>query len=195
MKIALFAYTKQGMLTGKRIIAAFPEDEIQAYAPERIAGDGYKQIFSPSKVFFREQFLHSELLIFVGSCGIAVRLIAPHLESKETDPAVLCVDDIGKYVIPLLSGHIGGANEQAKKLAAALHAQDIITTATDIHQRFSVDSWASRHGYIIDNMVIAKDISAAILERDIPFCSQLPLSGSLPNGLYPDDQEIGRAHV
>ena len=187
MKVTVFAYTLQGMLTGERILSSFEFEEVSAYAPERIAANRYRKILSPSLPFYRDRFLNSDLLIFVGSCGIAVRVIAPHLKSKETDPAVLCVDDLGKYVIPILSGHIGGANDYAKNLSAAIHAQAIITTATDIHSRFSVDSWAAKNRYIIDNMSIAKDISAAILEQDIPFFSNLSVSAPMPNGLCIDD--------
>ena len=187
MKVSVFAYTLQGMLTGERILSFFEYEEVSAYAPERIAANRYRKISSPSRPFYEERFLTSDLLVFVGSCGLAVRIIASHLKSKETDPAVLCVDDMGKYVIPILSGHIGGANDLAKNLSETIHAQAIITTATDIHQRFSVDSWAAKNRYIIDNMSIAKDISAAILEQDIPFFSQLSVSDPLPNGLYIDN--------
>ncbi len=187
MRVSVFAYSLQGMLTGKRIISSFEFEEVNAYAPERIAANGYMKIISPSQPFYRERFLTSDLLVFVGSCGLAVRIIAPHLRSKETDPAVLCVDDMGQYVIPILSGHIGGANDYARNLSAAIHALPVITTATDIHRRFSVDSWAAQSRYIINNMSIAKEISAAILERDIPFSSHLSVSGPMPNGLYIDN--------
>ena len=187
MNISVFAYTRQGMLTGEKTISAFPNDEINFYAPQRICGGRYQQINSPTEYFYGDQFIRSDLLIIIGSCGIAVRLIAPHLQNKGTDPAVLCVDDMGRYVIPLLSGHIGGANKFAEKLAETLSAQAVITTATDIHNRFSADSWAVRQGFIIDNMALAKEVSAAILERDIPFCCQLPYLEPLPDGLFPDN--------
>ena len=187
MNISVFAYTRQGMLTGEKTISAFPNDKIDFYAPQRICSGRYQQISSPTDFFYGDRFLRSDLLIFIGSCGIAVRLIAPHLQNKGTDPAVLCVDDMGRYVIPLLSGHIGGANKFAEKLAETLFAQAVITTATDIHNRFSADSWAVRQGFIIDNIALAKEVSAAILERDIPFCCQLPYLEPLPDGLFPDN--------
>ena len=187
MNISVFAYTRQGMLTGEKTISAFPNDDINFYAPQRICSGKYQQINSPTECFYGERFLRSDLLIFIGSCGIAVRIIAPHLQNKGTDPAVLCADDMGRYVISLLSGHIGGANKFTEKLAETLSAQAIITTATDIHKRFSADAWAARQGFTIDNMALAKEISAAILERDIPFCCQLPFSEPLPDGLFPDN--------
>lgn len=147
-----------------------------------------KELFQPIPKLFRpfygERFEESDALIFVGACGIAVREIAPFVKSKKTDPAVICVDDKAQYVIPVLSGHIGGANELAARLANALGALAVITTATDINNRFSVDAWAARNGLAIDNLKAAKDVSAAILDRDIPILCKLPVPGNYPNGTY-----------
>ena len=126
-------------------------------------------------------------MVFVGSCGIAVRKIAPYVHDKRTDPAVLCVDELGTFVIPLLSGHIGGANALARKLAESLHATPVITTATDINRKFSVDTWATEHGCAISSMKLAKAVSAAILEGDIPLKSDFPIVGNLPNGVIPGE--------
>ena len=121
--------------------------------------------------------------MFVGSCGIAVRKIAPYVHDKRTDPAVICVDELGTFVIPLLSGHIGGANALARRIAESLHATPVITTATDINCKFSVDTWATENGCAISSMKLAKAVSAAILEGDIPLKSDFPIAGTLPNGV------------
>ncbi len=183
MKIVLFAYTRDGIQTGKRIIAVSYPHHIRAFAPERICESEFGRIPSPSEGFYQEQFERADALGFISSCGIAVRIIAPFVKNKTTDPAVLCIDDRGQYVISLLSGHIGGANDLAKKIGKSLNALPVITTATDNHKRFSVDSWATRNRFVIDNMQLAKEISATILEEDIPFLSELPLPEHLPNGL------------
>ena len=163
--------------------AAPPPGEIVCYTVARLAEPGFSPIPNPSGRFYGALFRDMDALLFVGAAGIAVRAIAPHVRSKTTDPAVLCVDELGNYVIPLLSGHIGGANALAKKLAGALGALDVITTATDINRRFSVDSWAAAHGLQIEDMDAAKTISAAILERDVPLFSELPVRGALPPGV------------
>jgi len=141
-----------------------------------------------------ESFKSADALIFVGACGIAVRAIAPHVASKTTDPAVISIDELGRFVIPLLSGHIGGANDLAVVIARGIGGEAVVTTATDINSRFSVDAWARREGLLIDSMDAAKKFSAAILRRDLPLCTDVEITGSLPSGIYPGDSgEIGAA--
>lgn len=102
-------------------------------------------------------------MIFIGASGIAVRSIAPYVMSKKSDPAVLVVDECGKFVISLLSGHLGGANELALKTAEILNAVPVVTTATDLHHRFAVDVFAKKNDCSIFNMKAAKEVSAALL--------------------------------
>lgn len=111
-----------------------------------------------------EQFrTGKEGVIFVGACGIAVRSIAPYIAGKKTDPAVLVIDECGKFVIALLSGHLGGANELALRCAGYLKAVPVVTTATDLHSRFAVDVFAKKNGCAIFHMKAAKEASAALL--------------------------------
>lgn len=128
-------------------------------------------------------FSNNDALIFIGACGIAVRSVAPYIKSKTSDPAVVVVDDQGRYVIPILSGHIGGANELARKIAAFIGAIPVITTATDGAGRFSCDVWAVQNNCTISSMQVAKEVSAAILKSDIPVVSDHKLSSALPAGL------------
>ena len=137
-------------------------------------------------------FSENEALIFIGACGIAVRAVAPYIKSKTTDPAVIVIDDQGRYVIPILSGHIGGANELAKKLASFIGAAAVITTATDGAGKFSCDAWAARNNCAISSMEAAKKVSAAILKNDVPICSDYKLPASLPQGLERGEEgELG----
>ena len=187
MKRTVFAYSRRGCETAQRVMAALPGDW-RAYAPERLAAGAFAPLPKPSARLYSQRFADSDALVFVGSCGIAVREIAPWVRSKCADPAVLCVDERGSFVIPLLSGHIGGANALARQLAAALDATAVITTATDINGRFSVDAWAAENGMTIDDMAAAKAVSAGILERDIPLRSDFPVSGPLPAGTVPGER-------
>ena len=108
MKAALFAYSRRGMETGRKVCRALT-DEVSCYAPERLAGEGYAPIPKPSRDFYGEKFRESELLVFVGSCGIAVREIAPFVASKTSDPAVVCLDEGGNFRdFPALRAHWRG---------------------------------------------------------------------------------------
>ena len=184
MTAAIFAYSRRGCATARRVMEALG-GAVQPYTMERFEEPGFLPICRPAREFYGPIFAQVQAMIFVGSVGLAVREIAPHLKSKATDPAVLVLDELGQYVIPVLSGHIGGANELAKTLAAALGAQAVITTATDINGRFSVDAWAVKNGCAISSLPAAKAVSAAVLEGDVPFLCDYPVASALPRGLVP----------
>ena len=189
MKLAVFAFSRRGRDTARRCLAALagPGDEYRAYASESWAGEGFSPIRPPLADFTAPVFAWADAMVFVGACGIAVRAIAPHVRDKGTDPAVLAVDELGQFVIPLLSGHIGGANRLAARLAEAVGATAVVTTATDVNRRFSVDEWSARQGLCIDDMAAAKAVSAAILEGPVPVWSDFPIAGDLPAGLEPGE--------
>ncbi len=188
MKIAVFAYSCQGCQTARQVMDFFAGDEVRAFTMERYEEPGFGPIEKPSKSFYGPLFQWADAMVFVGSIGIAVREIAPHVKNKLVDPAVVDLDELGRFVVPLLSGHIGGGNDLALRLAAALGATPVITTATDINKKFSVDAWAARQGLAITSMHAAKAVSAAILERDIPLRSDLPIATGLPRGVVAGDQ-------
>ena len=185
MKIAIFAYSHGGCAAARRVCAVLAEAETVCYAVPRLEEAGFLPL---AKDIYRERFSSMDALIFIGACGIAVREIAPYLASKKTDPAVLCIDEKMQFVIPLLSGHIGGANDLARRLAAALGASAVITTATDVNGKFAVDAWAAKNGCAISNMPLAKKVAAEILERDVPLVSDFPIKGALPGGIVEKTQ-------
>lgn len=188
MKAAVFAYSRQGCRTARRILAEW-DAELRVYTIERFGEEGFLPI---RKEVYGESFAWADAVIFIGSCGIAVREIAPYVKDKRTDPAVICIDELGEFVIPLLSGHIGGANELARYLAKRLNGTPVITTATDINRKFSVDTWAVSNGFTISSMKAAKEVSAAILERDVPLTSDFPVISPLPPGVRQEDSgELG----
>ena len=174
-RAAVLSFSDRGAETARRVKNALDGAwETELFAPR---GD--------LKQRTAELFPVMDALIFVGACGIAVRAVAPHVVSKTSDPAVLVLDERGRFVISLLSGHIGGGNALAESLAEALGAVPVVTTATDVNGRFSVDAWAARQGLFIESMALAKKYSAAILKEDLPFVSDLPIEGDPPAGTFP----------
>ena len=177
MRAAVLSFSERGAQTAKRVAEALGgEYEIRLYAPRGNLSE-----------LMGELFRSEDALIFVGACGIAVRAIAPYVADKTSDPAVLVLDELALHVISLLSGHIGGANALCWKLAAALESDAVVTTATDVNRRFSVDAWATRQGLKISSMKTAKLYSSAILRRDLPLYTDLPIEGELPPGVYYGD--------
>ncbi len=110
------------------------------------------------------EFQNFSCHIFIMAAGIAVRIIAPLVKSKLSDPAVVVVDDHGRFAISLLSGHIGGANELARNVAKYLHAVPVITTATDIDHVPAIDILAKQHGLLIENPEAIKTVHMALLK-------------------------------
>ena len=104
-------------------------------------------------------------LIFIGATGIAVRTIAPFIEDKLSDIPVIVIDEKGINVIPVLSGHYGMGNDLAKRIAEAINANAIITTATDIEQVFAIDSFAARNGFRIQDKSKIKNVSMKLLAK------------------------------
>ena len=141
-------------------------------------------------------FEEDALIVFVGATGIAVRTIAPFLRSKTTDPAVVCMDEQGRFAISLISGHIGGANDAAELIAERTGAVPVVTTATDGRGMFAVDAWAKQNGLEISDMKLAKAVSAEILDgKKILLESELPVSGSIPKELIAlEDIKQGRVN-
>ena len=173
-RAAILYFTDRGAATAERIRSALQGDwEVSLYRPR----GGERSVVE-------ELFSSVDALIFVGACGIAVRAIAPFVRSKTTDPAVLVVDELGRQAISLLSGHIGGANALTRRIAADIEAIPVITTATDLSQRFAADEWAARNGLAIASMKAAKDFAVEILKRDLPLHCDFPVQGTLPGGLY-----------
>ncbi len=147
-------------------------------------GDGPEPLQGSLRQWTEEAFAQYDALVYVGATGIAVRSIAPFLKSKTSDPAVLCVDELGGFVIPLVSGHIGGANALAARLADELGAVAVITTATDLNGQFAVDVFAKKNRLWISDMKLAKQISADVLDgKKIGFSSDFPVVGKVPEEL------------
>ncbi len=153
-RIALVAITKHGCDLAARIARSLPRAHIAA--PQKFASrlEEFKtrlQAYDgPSRKQIGPLFERFEQIVFFVSLGAVVRLIAPHLRAKETDPGVLVVDDAAQFVIPVLSGHIGGANEFAGRLADLLGATAVLTTASDARKTIAPDILGRELGWSIE---------------------------------------------
>ncbi|MDY0293503.1 MAG: cobalamin biosynthesis protein [Candidatus Methanomethylophilaceae archaeon] len=183
MKGACIGFTTRGCALAVRIADALG-DGWEAYG--KTSGDpgGSIPVTGTLREWTEKAFSGSDALVFVGATGIAVRAVAPFLRGKTEDPAVVTVDELGRFSVSLLSGHIGGCNVLAERVAETIGAVPVITTATDINGLFSVDEFAARRDLTIDDMTIAKEVSAALLEgRPVGFLSDYPVSGDVPGCL------------
>ena len=114
--------------------------------------------------FTKEAFSKGQAILFVGAMGICIRAIAPFVKDKLTDSPVLVIDDAGRYVIPVLAGHVGGANKLAVTIAKLLGAEAVLTTSTDGNGAFSADVYAREQNLSIANRSGIKKVSAKAIE-------------------------------
>ncbi len=158
MKISIISFSTKGFALAERLASKLNEGVMQAQA--------YRCTDGMLSGWTKEHFATADALVFVGATGIAVRAVAPYLENKTNDPAVLVIDETAKFVIPLLSGHIGGANRLANHAAA------------------------SENNIKIINPKQIKKVSASLLKGGIiRFKSFFPIKGCLPSGLVMSENE------
>ena len=182
--ICMISFTDRGKITAEKL------KEGLLGAGHTVKAEAFADIRMSLRKYTEQHFYEKDAMIFVGAAGIAVRAIAPWVRSKETDPAVLCVDEAGRFVIPLLSGHLGGANDLAMLAAEILGAVPVITTATDLRQAFAVDVFAKKNQLTILNLKTAKGISAAILRGErVGLFSELTILGDMPPELSPEEPQ------
>ena len=171
MQVHLIAFTARGFALAETLAKALGGSAVRCGGSNTLA-EWTKRHFA------------ADALVFVGAVGIAVRAVAPYIKSKTSDPAVVVVDENGRYAIPVLSGHLGGANALAKTIAAAIGAEAVITTATDGRGLFAADTWAKSQGLRVVSPQNIKHVSAALLEgQTVLFWSRWPIEGTPPAGL------------
>ncbi len=163
MTIRVISFTTKGRELAADIAAAFPDEEIELYEKKEC-----------NSALVKSAFDEKTPLVFIGALGIAVRKIAPYIKDKTKDCPVIAIDETGRYVIPVLSGHIGGANALALRLAEKIGGEPVITTATDINGCFAVDVFAGHMGLRIVNPQRIKTVSAKALEGETVLMSVAP---------------------
>lgn len=189
-KIAIVSFTPNGLKTAQRMQSTFLKplggifwEVSHFHKPQNL------------KEWCKQQFREQDAILFIGAMGIAVRTIAPFLESKTKDPAVLVMDEHAKYVISVLSGHIGGANELTVLLAEELGANPVITTASDVNSKIAIDVFAKKNELIISDMQKAKKVAAAIVEgMPVHFSCEGTMDGRLPEELSAE-YELAKYHI
>lgn len=191
MRLSIVCFTEAGAGLCVRLMKGFSMagDPCEGFGPKKLlesSSDGESLVPLPASLteWTKEQFLKKDGIVFIGAAGIAVRAVAPFLKSKAVDPAVVVLDDMGRFSISLLSGHLGGANELAERAAGIAGGQAVITTATDNHGGFAVDLFAKKQGLVITALSRVKEVSSAVLRGEtIGFYSDFPVEGKLPPGL------------
>ncbi|MFQ5508365.1 MAG: cobalt-precorrin 5A hydrolase [Leptospirillia bacterium] len=168
-RTAVIAITKHGATLAMEVAQRLPGcDLILAEKFRAIGGDAASYYEGPVRAQMGAWFEHYDQLIFHISLGAVVRLIAPHLKSKEEDPAVLVIDDAGRFVISLLSGHVGGANAYTEAVAREIGAIPVVTTASDVGQTIPVDILGRELGWQVDPATRANitRVSASVVNEE-----------------------------
>lgn len=164
-KVSVLAITKNGIDIGVKLKEIFPYWKV--YAPSKFAND--KEILWYSETTSEkiiELFKNSKALICLFSLGAVIRLIAPHLKDKKQDPAVIVIDDKINFVISVLSGHLGGANEMTQTIAEKLNSIPVITTAADVNKTIAVDLLGKDLGWKIEDDSTVTKISAHMVNEE-----------------------------
>lgn len=193
MKLSCICFSQAGQLLAETVLprlrADWSYDITCGYGPEK----------RDLSQWTGEMFAAADALLFIGAAGIAVRAIAPHVKSKLHDPAVVVMDEAGRYAVSLLSGHIGGANHLTRCLAELSGGEAVVTTGTDVHGVLALDAWASEQNMEILNPEKIKGLSARLLRGDtITVFSDVPIQGPVPGEIVltqvPDNADVLISH-
>lgn len=181
MKISVISFTQNGIALSKRLKEKMPRADITLFSKCKSAAkaDGLSALEESLGEWTKAQMEQKNALVFIGACGIAVRAIAPWIVDKLQDSPVLVMDELGKHVIPILSGHMGGANELAVSIARACSAEAVITTATDLNRKFAADLFAKKNSLWVANKEGIARVSAKVLAGE-------PITISIEKGHFPE---------
>jgi cobalt-precorrin 5A hydrolase len=190
-QIRLITYTRQGAKVAEQLLRTLKNEntDCTAYLFDKYTEEGFVPFHDGGEA--ASEAMHKGApLVWICAAGIAVRLTAPFIKDKMTDSPVIVIDPAGRFVIPILSGHVGGANALARRLAKTLGATPVLTTASDSEDRFAVDSFAAERGCLIADREKAKEAAVKVLAgRDLLIFTD-PESGA---GLIPGRRPGWRA--
>lgn len=178
MKIAIITITENGDKIASTI-KEFLEADIKIFSKNNDKNFTFKDVV-------KKAFQEFDGIVFITSTGIAVRSIAPYIQSKDRDPAVVVIDNSGTFVISLLSGHLGGANDISLKIADVIKGIPVITTATDNLGITAPDMIAKENDLLIDSLEDAKNIASLLVNGEkVVFCDEENII-SMPKGYTKD---------
>ncbi|MDR2203316.1 MAG: cobalt-precorrin 5A hydrolase [Nitrososphaerota archaeon] len=166
--ITIIAITRHGVKTALNIKQALDQEGLKnsIFASKKYSQPNVCELEGTVGEFIKEKYSNTDAIVAVMATGITIRAIAPLLKSKLTDPAVIGVDATGKFVISLLSGHYGGANELTKIIAKGIDAMPVITTASDSAGKQSVDELAKKLHLTIENPKSLAPVNATIVNEE-----------------------------
>ena len=158
-RISVLAITKNGIEMGLSLKNLFPDWQI--FAPSKFSDENemINWYDDSTSIKIVDLFQSNDALICLFSLGAVIRLIAPHIKDKKTDPAVIVIDDKAQFVISVLSGHLGGANELSNNIAEKINATPVITTAADVNKTIPVDLVGKEFGWKIDDIAIGDNVT------------------------------------
>jgi cobalt-precorrin 5A hydrolase len=165
-KTAIIAITKHGIEIARRIKQKMPEAEIYVPAKHSDGGTDINWFSEQSTQLVGNLFKTYDALVCIFSLGAVIRMVAPHLVDKKSDPAVIVIDDRANHVISALSGHLGGANALARLVALFLGSQPVITTAADVNETIAVDLVGKEFGWTIENFENVTKTSAFMVNEE-----------------------------
>jgi cobalt-precorrin 5A hydrolase len=191
-KLAIHAITRHGFTLAQKLQEAFPDSTL--FVSNKISQDARDKVIPvklPLGPLLDEVFHAYETHVFIISVGAVVRMIAPLLRDKKQDPAVVCIDDAGRFAICLLSGHVGGGNRETLRMATALNCQPVITTASDVQGTLTVDILGRELGWVLEDQEhnVTTSCAAVVNERPVLIvqeCGQpdfWPLKKAWPPGV------------
>ena len=171
--LSIISFTEKGAHLSLKLLDMLSEEGENAWLYTKCSKyrDGcinkrLRYVYSNTDEWAKVQMSAKNELLFIGACGIAVRAIAPWVANKLYDSPVLVMDELGTYVIPILSGHVGGANEIAAKIGKMTGAIPVITTATDLNRCFAVDIFAKKNYLYIENKNGIAKVSSKVLRGE-----------------------------
>jgi len=165
-RIAVVAITKNGIEISRRIKSKLPEAEIFVPEKHRDSGTDINWFSDQATALVASLFQSHDAVVCIFSLGAVIRMIAPHLKDKKSDPAVIVIDDKANHVISALSGHLGGANALTKLLASFLDSRAVITTAADVNETIAVDLVGREFGWSIDDSANVTRVSALMVNEE-----------------------------